>query len=196
MKRTKEDAGQTRQAILDASFEVINEKGFERMTRDDIANRMGMTRGAVNWHFKSKEEIYFSLLQNILDRLEVERKKYQSDYSISAEERLTKLYLMPIRNVKLFLFVNRIPHYLLGKPEFSIIEKRMHQNRITFLIYLEEVLSEMERKSGNPMKKPKDKVAQTLYLVYEGLHSRNSWNTSMVEFSEKEVWEILSNIID
>jgi AcrR family transcriptional regulator len=195
MKRTKENAGQTRQAILDASFEVINEKGFERMTRDDIANRMGMTRGAVNWHFKSKEEIYFSLLQNILDRLEIERKKYQNDYSISVEERLTKLYLMPIRNVKLFLFVNRIPHYLLGKPEFSIIEKRMHQNRIIFLTYLEEILSEMERKSGNPIKKSKDKVAQTLYLVYEGLHSRNSWNTSMVEFSEKEIWEILSNII-
>jgi AcrR family transcriptional regulator len=92
MKKTKEDAEQTRQAILDASFEIIIKKGFERMTRDDIAKTMGMTRGAVNWHFKTKEEIYFSLLQNILDRLEIQRKKYQNDYSISAAERLTVPY--------------------------------------------------------------------------------------------------------
>jgi AcrR family transcriptional regulator len=195
MKRTKEDAEQTRQAILDASFEIIIKKGFERMTRDDIAKKMGMTRGAVNWHFKTKEAIYFSLLQNILDRLELQRKQYQNDYSISAEERLIKLYLMPIKNFKVFLLVNRIPHYLLEKPEFSSIEKRIYQNRINFLAYLEAVLAEMEQKSGMTLKKSKDKVAQALYLVYEGLHSRNSWNIAMIEFSEKEIREILSGII-
>ncbi|WHH57793.1 TetR/AcrR family transcriptional regulator [Petroclostridium sp. X23] len=195
MKRTKEDAEQTRQAILDASFEIINRKGFERMTRDDIAMEMGMTRGAVNWHFKTKEEIYFSVLQNILDRLEIMRKKYQNDYSMSAEERLTNLFLMPIRHVKWFQFVNRIPHYLLEEAEFSSIENRIYQNRIKFLGYLEGVLTEIEKKSGNTLKKPKDKVAQALYLIYEGLHTRNTWNNSMIQFSEKEIWELLSNII-
>ncbi|WP_312832208.1 TetR/AcrR family transcriptional regulator [Sedimentibacter saalensis] len=195
MKRTKEDAEQTRQAILDASFDIINKKGFERMTRDDIAMEMGMTRGAVNWHFKTKEEIYFSVLQNILDRLEVIRKKYQNDFSMSAEERLTNLFLMPIRYVKWFVFVNRIPHYLLEKSEFSSIENRIYQNRIKFLEYLEEVLTEIENKSVKKFRMPKDKLAQALYLIYEGLHTRNTWNNSMIEFSEKEIWELLSNII-
>ncbi|MEL7647993.1 MAG: TetR/AcrR family transcriptional regulator [Sedimentibacter sp.] len=195
MKRTKEDAEQTRQAILDASFDIINTKGFERMTRDDIAMEMGMTRGAVNWHFKTKEEIYFSVLQDILDRLEAIRKKYQNDSSMSAEERLTNLFLMPIRYVKWFVFVNRIPHYLLEQSEFSSIENRIYQNRMKFLEYLEEVLTEIENKSGKKLRMPKDKLAQALYLIYEGLHTRNTWNNSMIEFSEKEIWELLSNII-
>lgn len=49
MKRTKEDACVTRQKIIDACYEIILEKGFDKMTRDDIAARLGMTRGAVNW---------------------------------------------------------------------------------------------------------------------------------------------------
>ena len=56
MRKTKEEAQITREKIIQASYELIGEKGYERMTRDDIAARVGMTRGAVNWHFSSKEE--------------------------------------------------------------------------------------------------------------------------------------------
>ena len=51
MRKTKEEAQITREKIIQASYELIGEKGYERMTRDDIAARVGMTRGAVNWHF-------------------------------------------------------------------------------------------------------------------------------------------------
>lgn len=195
MRRRKEEAELTRQRILDASFKIINAKGFERMTREDIAKEVGMTRGAVNWHFKTKEEIYLSVLQSILDRFEIQRKKYQDDHSLSVKERLTSLFLMPIKQAEYFQFVNRIPHYLLEEPEFFGIEKKMYENRTNFLEYLEEILTELEKNSGKTFKKPKDTIAQALYLVYEGLHNRNPWNTSMVEFTEKEIWKILSVII-
>jgi len=195
MRKTKEEAEVTRQKILEVSYDIINKKGFERMTRNDIASEMGMTRGAVNWHFKTKDEIYLSVLINILDRFEVQRRKIQNDTSISVKERLTGLFLMPIKQSEYFQFINNIPHHLLEDSRYSDLDKRMHKNRIDFLNYLENLLTELEQTSGVKINKPKDKIAQALYLVYEGLHNRNPWNSSLVYFTEKEMWDILSVII-
>ena len=60
MRKTKEEAQITKEKIIQASYEIIQEKGYEQMTRDDIAAKVGMTRGAVNWHFSSKEDIYLT----------------------------------------------------------------------------------------------------------------------------------------
>jgi TetR/AcrR family transcriptional regulator, acrAB operon repressor len=62
VKRSKEDAEQTRQAILAAALGVFNEKGYERATLDDIAKRAGATRGAVYHHFDNKVDVYKTLL--------------------------------------------------------------------------------------------------------------------------------------
>lgn len=46
MRRTKEESLVTRERIIQASYEIIREKGYDQMTRDDIASKVGMTRGA------------------------------------------------------------------------------------------------------------------------------------------------------
>lgn len=61
MKRTKEDAEETKNKILEAGLNVFSRKGFSAATLIDIAAEAGVTRGAVYWHFKNKEELYFQL---------------------------------------------------------------------------------------------------------------------------------------
>lgn len=78
MRRTKEDAEQTKEAILDAAIEVFSERGVARATLDQIARAANVTRGAVYWHFSNKKDIFDALferlhspfLQIILDDLE------------------------------------------------------------------------------------------------------------------------------
>ena len=195
MRRTKEEAEITRQKILEASFEIINEKGFERMTQNDIAKKVGMTRGAVNWHFKTKDEIYLTVLEYVLDKLEQQRIDLQTDTSLTYKEKLIKLFLMPIKQVEYFQFVNRIPHYLLEDSRYNEVEERMRNNRMKFIDYLEEAVTEIEKESEVLFDREKEKIAQALYLVYEGFHSRNPWNTAMIEFNENEIWGILAVII-
>ena len=113
MKRTKEEAEATRQKIIDACYEVIQEKGYEKMTRDDIAARLGMTRGAVNWHFKDKEEMYLVTLNAVLDKLKAQRETYINDSGMTVEQRLHALFQMPLAEADYFHFINHIPHYLL-----------------------------------------------------------------------------------
>lgn len=68
-RRTKEDAEQTRQAILDSALALFYEKGFTRTTFDEIAKRIGLTKGAVYWHFRNKVDLLAELMrQKIYDK--------------------------------------------------------------------------------------------------------------------------------
>ncbi|WP_319937841.1 TetR family transcriptional regulator [Allitabrizicola rongguiensis] len=64
MRRSKEDAEQTRQAILDAAEEIFCSQGVAAATLEKISHRAGVTRGALYWHFKDKAD----LLQALHDR--------------------------------------------------------------------------------------------------------------------------------
>ena len=56
-RKTKEDAEQTRLAILDSALQTFYEKGFSQTTFDEIAKRINLTKGAVYWHFRNKADV-------------------------------------------------------------------------------------------------------------------------------------------
>jgi TetR/AcrR family acrAB operon transcriptional repressor len=72
MRRTRQEAEETRRRILDAAVELFETRGFSATRIQDIADRTGLTRGAVYWHFKNKDELYlhiFRMFERNLDRL-------------------------------------------------------------------------------------------------------------------------------
>jgi TetR/AcrR family acrAB operon transcriptional repressor len=58
MRRTKEEAAETRKALLDAALKVFSAQGYAATKLEDIAQQAGVTRGAIYWHFGSKAELY------------------------------------------------------------------------------------------------------------------------------------------
>ena len=70
-RRTKDEAMKTREDILDAALDVMSEKGYSRMTFVDIAERIGLTKGAVYWHFKNKKSLLIELIKEFHDRREM-----------------------------------------------------------------------------------------------------------------------------
>ena len=61
-RRTQEQAQQTRKDILAGALAVFSEKGFSRTNLTDIAKKIGMTRGAIYWHFKNKQDLLIELM--------------------------------------------------------------------------------------------------------------------------------------
>ncbi|MDM9627899.1 helix-turn-helix domain-containing protein [Rhizobium sp. S152] len=61
MRRTKAEAAETKAAILIAAEHVFFEKGFAATTLDEIAAVANVTRGAIYWHFASKNELFLEL---------------------------------------------------------------------------------------------------------------------------------------
>jgi AcrR family transcriptional regulator len=51
----------TRTALLDAALALTREKGFEQTTLQDVAERVGMTTGAIYGNFKNRDELFMAL---------------------------------------------------------------------------------------------------------------------------------------
>ena len=74
MRKTKKDSELTRQSLLDAALEVFYSKGVTKATINDIAQKAHVTRGALYWHFKNKEEVLQILCNQFI---ESDRKKLE-----------------------------------------------------------------------------------------------------------------------
>jgi TetR/AcrR family acrAB operon transcriptional repressor len=61
MRRTKEEAAETRRQILRSAEDEFLARGYENAKLEDIANAVGVTRGAVHWHFKNKQGLLYAL---------------------------------------------------------------------------------------------------------------------------------------
>ncbi|MFJ5531637.1 ScbR family autoregulator-binding transcription factor [Streptomyces sp. NPDC093261] len=89
----QERAIRTRQAILLAAAEVFDEVGYEAATISDVLQRSGMTKGALYFHFTSKEELAQAVLAaqvSSLPRVPEQELKLQE----SLDEALLLAYLL------------------------------------------------------------------------------------------------------
>ena len=55
----------TRRAMLSASRRLFSRKGFEATSIDAIAEEVGVTKGALYWHFENKEALFEGILEQI-----------------------------------------------------------------------------------------------------------------------------------
>jgi AcrR family transcriptional regulator len=70
MRRTQaERREQTRTALLAAARELFAERGFADTGREDIAERAGVTRGALYHHFESKAAVAVAVLEELAREL-------------------------------------------------------------------------------------------------------------------------------
>ena len=65
-RRAKQDAEKTRTRILASALALFAKKGYEHTTFTDIAARLKMTKGAVYWHFESKQALLLALVDEML----------------------------------------------------------------------------------------------------------------------------------
>ena len=65
VRRTKEEAQETRSRIMATALELFCQRGLATTSLTDIAKAAGVTRGAIYWHFKDKEELFIALWQEM-----------------------------------------------------------------------------------------------------------------------------------
>jgi len=65
VRRTKDEALETRNSILDAAEQVFSERGVSRTSLEDVAQAAGVTRGAIYWHFKDKGDLFSAMVGRV-----------------------------------------------------------------------------------------------------------------------------------
>ncbi len=65
VRRTKDEAQETRNRILDAAEHLFSERGVSRTSLEDIAQAASVTRGAIYWHFKDKRDLFAAMVDRV-----------------------------------------------------------------------------------------------------------------------------------
>jgi AcrR family transcriptional regulator len=66
--RKARQSGRTREALLSRSLVLVAERGLSRTSIDHIAKAAGVTKGAMYWHFSSKDDLFVAILDRIRER--------------------------------------------------------------------------------------------------------------------------------
>lgn len=74
-RRSKADAQQTRDRILDMAEQEFLRRGVSRTSLQDIARAAGVTRGAIYWHFSDKADLFNAMMSRVTLPLEREIKR-------------------------------------------------------------------------------------------------------------------------
>ena len=85
VRRTKEDAQETRNRILDTAVEVFSRQGVAQTSLNAIAKEAGVTRGAIYWHFANKVSMFDAMIERLICPL-----------MINAEDRDARLEADPL----------------------------------------------------------------------------------------------------
>ena len=66
VRRTRDEALETRNKILDTAERVFSERGVSHTSLADIAAAAGVTRGAIYWHFKNKADLFDAMMNRVV----------------------------------------------------------------------------------------------------------------------------------
>ncbi len=122
--RVIKDAKVRRNEILDVSEALFNQKGFDNTTISEIIESVGVARGTIYYHFKSKEDILDALISRQEEMLLMDAKKVASDKSIPVIERFfqTILALNVDKNGS-----NEITSQM-KKPQNALMQQKIHKS--------------------------------------------------------------------
>jgi TetR/AcrR family acrAB operon transcriptional repressor len=183
MRRTKEDAGKTREAILMAALEVFYQKGVSRATLADIGQAAGVTRGAVYWHFKDKIDLFLQL-DDYMANTRRFTPEYWSDDSIASlqdlrqrvVDRLLTFFDDPIVHKFQILIFSRM-EYIDDFKAFTVNEEKYQRQCI---IELENVLKRLVESGEIRSDIKPHHAARHFYVFMDGLY--DCWSIDETEF--------------
>lgn len=128
--------------ILDVSTALFREKGYHATSLDDIADHIGFTKPAIYYYFDSKEDILFSIVEEIVDRA-LERITEIASRDDSPTQKLHDLLVANTRAVLESLDGNSVFYNERGllspERERAIRDREREYTRVIRQIYIDGV---------------------------------------------------------
>ncbi len=119
--RTVKDAAARKNEILDAAEALFNQKGYDATTISDIIEQVGIARGLVYYHFKSKEDVLDALINRMGAKQLAAAKQMAQNKSIPPLERLIQTVMAMSVKDDTAMLAN------LHKPQNALMHQKTHQ---------------------------------------------------------------------
>lgn len=180
---------QTVEKILDISLRLFSEKGYEKTTMQDIVTALGMSKGAIYHHFKSKEE----LMEAVSAYSFMKRNSFGNVYEhkdLNGLEKLRWVLKNEFSNNEKQK-VDRITAPLAIDPNFQL---RMMQDMITQSVPILVPLIEESKQDGSSQVEDSQLTVE-IFLILTNLWANPMfWDMNEEQFLKKV--DIISHILD
>ncbi|ASJ52478.1 TetR family transcriptional regulator [Brevibacillus formosus] len=193
--KQEERREQTIRQLLDATKQLLQEKGCHAITMKDLMEKSGLSKGAIFHYVKSKDEIFAWVLQERLETIhhhfmeEVNqgRKTFEGPMQVIANN------LAALENAN--DVTNKVLHYLIGKEdEPAIAEVLQHFYERSVQLSKEWILSGQQygviQKSVDP-----DKMAELFVLLTLGLRVRSSFPITSTSCTAQDLSSFMASLL-
>jgi len=119
VRRTKEEALETRRQILEAAEKAFYDRGVARTTLADIAAMAGVTRGAIYWHFSNKADSVQAMLDSLHEPLDTLARASESEQELNPLGCMRQLLVQLFQQIAVDPQTRRINEILFHKCEFT-----------------------------------------------------------------------------
>lgn len=134
--RVVKEAEERREEILDAAEKLFAAKGFDNTSTGDILDAVGIARGTLYYHFKSKEEILDGVIGRITNRLMQDAGEIVWKKELPVLERLTKAIMSLNVESKIGYEIMEQVH----RPQNALMHQKM---QATLLAGINPILTEL-----------------------------------------------------
>lgn len=148
--RIVKSADERKGEILDVAEQLFAEKGFDNASTNDIIKKIGIARGTLYHHFKSKEEILDAIVERMMNDCIARARAIIKDKTIPIFERLTGSMIVLNINSGVGAEVLEQMH----KPQNALLHQKMQEGLLSGVVPLIAELIE----EGN-----KEKIFNTKY---------------------------------
>lgn len=125
--RIIKEAEERKNEILDVAERLFETKGFDNTSTNDILNEIGIARGTLYYHFKSKEEILDAMIDRTMNRLIEKAQEIVNQKDVPVLQRLTMMMLS--LNVSEGNFNQGILEQV-HKPQNALMHQKMQERTL------------------------------------------------------------------
>lgn len=125
--RIIKEAEERKNEILDVAERLFETKGFDNTSTNDILNEIGIARGTLYYHFKSKEEILDAMIDRTMNRLIEKAQEIVNQKDVPVLQRLTMMMLS--LNVREGNFNQGILEQV-HKPQNALMHQKMQERTL------------------------------------------------------------------
>lgn len=173
VRRTKEEAQETRHRLLDAAEVLFQSQGVSQTSLQQIAQHAGATRGAIYWHFKDKADLFNAMMDRVTLPLEAAAQKVAGGPDADPVEDIERMMVEALKQMTSDPQVRRVFEVATHKVEYTHDMESVHQRHLearnACVVDFEKALLGGARRARIRMPIPAAAAAQGLHALISGL---------------------------
>lgn len=115
MNSRQKQAEQTKQKLIEATFSIIRDKGFQELSANKIAEVAGLSKSGFFHHFAQIEDLYIYMLDTMIGQFDKDLdpskfKNFEKYICFVSDYMMNLLDENPERGIALFYFISESQH--------------------------------------------------------------------------------------